>query len=53
MAPVYSRMQSLKPGKLCGDGLLRYAAQLPVPRDRLVSLGEGVDAADLDRHAGP
>ena len=41
MAPVYSRMQSLKPGKLSGDGLHRYAAQLPIPRERLVSLGEG------------
>ena len=41
VAPVYSRMQSLKPGKLSGDGLHRYAAQLPVPRERLVSLGEG------------
>ncbi|HET8805488.1 MAG TPA: pyridoxal-phosphate dependent enzyme, partial [Gaiellales bacterium] len=41
MAPVYARMQSLKPGKLSGDGLHRYAAQLPVPRERLVSLGEG------------
>ena len=41
VAPVYSRMQSLKPGKLSGDGLHRYAAQLPIPRERLVSLGEG------------
>ena len=41
MAPIYSRMQSLKPGKLSGDGLHRYAAQLPIPRERLVSLGEG------------
>src|SRR5690242_21752128 len=41
VAPVYARMQSLKPGKLSGDGLHRYAAQLPIPRERLVSLGEG------------
>jgi threonine synthase len=41
VAPIYSRMQSLKPGKLSGDGLHRYAAQLPIPRERLVSLGEG------------
>ena len=36
-----------------GDGLHRYAAQLPIPRERLVSLGEGIDAADLGRLAGP
>jgi threonine synthase len=34
-------MQSIKPGRLSGDGLHRYASQLPVTRDRLVSLGEG------------
>jgi len=39
--PVYSRAPSLKPGKLSGAGMIRYAGQLPVPRDRLVSLGEG------------
>jgi len=41
VTPVYSRMQGLKPGKLSGDGMHRYAAQLPIPRERLVSLGEG------------
>ena len=39
--PVYSRAPSLKPNKLSGAGMIRYSAQLPVPRDRLVSLGEG------------
>ncbi len=39
--PVYSRAPSLKPGKLSGAGMIRYSGQLPVPRDRLVSLGEG------------
>ncbi len=39
--PVYSRMTALKPGKLQGRGLARYLTQLPVSRDRLVSLGEG------------
>src|SRR3954447_603202 len=39
--PVYSRMQSLRPGRLSGSGLPRYIAQLPVARDRLISLGEG------------
>jgi threonine synthase len=34
-------MQSIRPGRLSGDGLHRYAAQLPVTRERLVSLGEG------------
>ena len=56
VAPVYSRMQSIKPGKLSGDGLLRYAAQLPVPRERLVSLGEGstplIAVAGLGRELG-
>ncbi len=56
MAPVYSRMQSIKPGKLSGDGLLRYASQLPVPRERLVSLGEGstplISVAALGRELG-
>lgn len=41
VAPVYARMVALKPGKLTGRGLARYATQLPVPRDRLVTLGEG------------
>ncbi|MDX6592284.1 MAG: threonine synthase [Gaiellales bacterium] len=41
VAPVYQRMQSIKQGRLSGDGLHRYASQLPVSRDRLVSLGEG------------
>src|SRR5262249_17124784 len=56
VAPVYSRMQSLKPGKLSGDGLHRYAAQLPVPRERLVSLGEGstplISVGSLGRELG-
>src|SRR5215211_1953507 len=41
VAPVYGRHSSLKPGRLSGRGLARYAAQLPVTRDTLVSLGEG------------
>ena len=41
VAPIYARMQGIKAGKLSGDGLHRYAAQLPVARERLVSLGEG------------
>jgi len=41
VAPVYSRMQALKPGKLSGEGMHRYAAHLPIARERLVSLGEG------------
>ncbi len=41
VAPVYGRMLALKPGKLSGRGLARYAAQMPVTRDRLVTLGEG------------
>ncbi len=40
-APVYSRMPALRPGKLSGRGLARYLPQLPVSRDRLISLGEG------------
>lgn len=40
-APVYSRMTALKPGRLTGRGLARYLSQLPVTRDRLVTLGEG------------
>jgi threonine synthase len=56
VAPVYSRMQSIKPGKLSGDGLLRYASQLPVPRERLVSLGEGstplISVTGLGRELG-
>lgn len=39
--PIYSRMQALRPNRLSGEGLARYSAQLPVTRDRLVSLGEG------------
>jgi threonine synthase len=39
--PVYTRAPSLKPNKLGGAGMVRYIAQLPVTRDRLVSLGEG------------
>jgi threonine synthase len=49
-------MQSIKPGKLSGDGLPRYASQLPVPRERLVSLGEGstplISVAGLGRELG-
>ena len=56
VAPVYTRMQSLKPGKLSGDGLHRYAPQLPVPRERLVSLGEGstplIAVSSLGRELG-
>jgi len=56
VAPIYSRMQGIKPGKLSGDGLHRYAAQLPVPRERLVSLGEGstplVSVGALGRELG-
>jgi threonine synthase len=49
-APVYSRMTALKAGRLSGRGLARYASQLPVSRDRLVSLGEG-DTALLSTHS--
>ena len=38
---MYSRAQSLKPGKLSGAGMSATSRQLPVARDRLVSLGEG------------
>ena len=54
--PVYSRMQSLRPGRLSGSGLPRYISQLPVARDRLVSLGEGgtpiISAPSLGREIG-
>ena len=39
--PIYARMQPLRPGRLTGSGLPRYLPQLPVARDKLVSLGEG------------
>ena len=39
--PVYGRVSSLKPGKLSGRGLARFVAQLPITRDRLISMGEG------------
>ncbi|HET6850623.1 MAG TPA: pyridoxal-phosphate dependent enzyme [Gaiellales bacterium] len=56
VAPIYARMQGIKPGKLSGDGLHRYAAQLPVARERLVSLGEGstplVSVGALGRELG-
>ena len=49
-------MQNLRPGRLSGAGMARYAVQLPVPRDRLVSLGEGgtplVAAPTLGREIG-
>jgi threonine synthase len=41
VAPVYGRVTALKPGKLTGRGLARFTAQLPVGRDRLISMGEG------------
>jgi threonine synthase len=41
VAPVYSRVATLKPSKLTGRGLTRFAAQLPITKDRLVSMGEG------------
>ena len=54
--PVYSRMQGLRPGRLSGSGLPRYISQLPVARDRLVSLGEGgtpiISAPSLGREIG-
>lgn len=54
--PVYSRAPSLKPGKLSGAGMVRYIAQLPVARDRLVSLGEGgtplISVPSLGRELG-
>ncbi len=50
VAPVYARMVGVKPGKLSGRGLARYAAQMPVPRDRLVTLGEG-DTPLIASHA--
>jgi threonine synthase len=55
-APVYSRMQSIKPGKLAGEGLGRFAAQMPVSRDRLVTMGEGstplLGAGSIGRELG-
>ena len=41
VAPVYGRVSSLKPSKLSGRGLSRFAAQLPITRDRLITMGEG------------
>jgi threonine synthase len=41
VAPIYGRVASLKPSKLTGRGLARFVAQLPIARDRLVSMGEG------------
>jgi threonine synthase len=41
VAPVYARVSALKPNKLTGRGLARFTAQLPVGRDRLISMGEG------------
>ena len=41
VTPIYTRMQALRPNRLSGEGLARYSSQLPVTRDRLVSLGEG------------
>lgn len=38
---MYGRVSSLKPGKLSGRGLSRFAAQLPITRDRLITMGEG------------
>jgi threonine synthase len=49
-APVYTRMTALKAGKLSGRGVARYLSQLPVARDRLVSLGEG-DTPLLSTHS--
>ena len=41
VAPVYGRMTPLRPGKATGPGMARYLTQLPVGRDRLVTMGEG------------
>ena len=41
VAPVYGRMTPLRPGKADGAGVARYLTQLPVGRDRLVTMGEG------------
>jgi threonine synthase len=41
VAPIYGRVASLKPSKLTGRGLARFVTQLPIARDRLVSMGEG------------
>ena len=41
VAPVYGRMTPLRPGKAAGPGMARYLTQLPVGRDRLVTMGEG------------
>ena len=40
-SPIYARMTALRPGRLSGRGLARYLPQLPITRDRLVTLGEG------------
>jgi threonine synthase len=41
VAPVYGRVTAIKPSKLTGQGLARFAAQLPIAKDRLVTMGEG------------
>ncbi|HYX86210.1 MAG TPA: pyridoxal-phosphate dependent enzyme [Gaiellales bacterium] len=53
VAPVYGRMTALRPGRTTGYGTARFITQLPVARDRLISMGEG-DTPLLATHAlGP
>jgi threonine synthase len=40
-APVYSRMPPPRPGRRPESGVARYLAQLPVTRERFVSMDEG------------
>ena len=41
VTPVYGRVTAIKPSRLTGVGLARFAAQLPIAKDRLVTMGEG------------
>lgn len=40
-APVYARMPAPRESRRVGAGLVRYLTQLPVVRERFVSMGEG------------
>jgi threonine synthase len=40
--PVYKRLTPLRPGRLSGRSIARYATQLPTSREGIVSLGEGL-----------
>jgi threonine synthase len=53
VAPLYSRMTALRPGRTTGTGLSRFLTQLPVARDRLVTLGEGDTPLVASQNLGP